>query len=76
MRFLLTVISDRGEATLQDAVDALRGRLANSARRHGADLVRTLDVERRFEIPLTARASVGGSASCYERQDLTRPRLK
>ncbi|MEW6228694.1 MAG: PD-(D/E)XK nuclease family protein [Bacillota bacterium] len=52
MRFLLTVISDRGEATLQDAVDALRGRLANYVRRHGADLARTLDVERRFEIPL------------------------
>jgi len=33
-------------------LDALNRRLANYVRRHGADLVRTLDVERRFEIPL------------------------
>ncbi len=33
-------------------LDALNRRLANYVRRHGADLARTLDVERRFEIPL------------------------
>ena len=33
-------------------LDALNRYLANYVRRYGADLVRTLDVERRFEIPL------------------------
>lgn len=48
-RFYLPFAS---RAQREAMLDALNRRLANYVRRHGADLARTLDVERRFEIPL------------------------
>ncbi len=41
-----------GPAQQQAMLDVLRRRLRNYVKRHGADLERTLDVERQFEIPL------------------------
>lgn len=55
MRFLLTVISDRGEATLQDAVDALRASFWYHLERQPIEFDRPLHADMMEDIPAFAR---------------------
>ena len=55
MRFLLTVISDRGEATLQDAVDALRASFWYHLEPQSIEFDRPLHADMMEDIPSFAR---------------------